>query len=301
MAAQHSRYGDYSTRYRFNGKEQDEATGFYYYGARYYTPSLSRWLSTDPLAEKYQGFSPYNYTLNNPIMLVDPDGRAAIPFGDYFSSKGKYLGSDGIDDGKVYISQGNKKSFLTSSNQEVPGGLASLGGIKMSLILTNNKSSHRFSPDTKGGLHEVRVDIDLDGLTSFTSGRKVTVDPVTNIASGGVSVLDVMLRGVDTSKSDIVGHSHPTKTIVEGGKAFTFDALTPTNADKSDFKNRDINFISGNIESNPVTKNADGTFITSNNKQGAVFYNRQGTQGLKIDIKTINKILSNYEMGKLKR
>ena len=75
MAAQHSRYGDYSTRYKFNGKEQDQATGFYYYGARYYAPSLSRWLSTDPLAEKYQGFSPYNYTLNNPIMLVDPDGR----------------------------------------------------------------------------------------------------------------------------------------------------------------------------------------------------------------------------------
>ena len=76
MAAQHSRYGDYSTRYRFNGKEQDEATGFYYYGARYYAPSLSRWLSTDPLAEKHQGFSPYNYTLNNPIMFVDPDGRS---------------------------------------------------------------------------------------------------------------------------------------------------------------------------------------------------------------------------------
>jgi len=80
MAAQHSRYGDYSTRYRFNGKEQDEATGFYYYGARYYAPSLSRWLSTDPLAEKYQGFSPYNYTLNNPVIMIDPDGQYPIYF-----------------------------------------------------------------------------------------------------------------------------------------------------------------------------------------------------------------------------
>jgi len=79
MAAQHSRYGDYSTRYKFNGKEQDQATGFYYYGARYYEPSLSRWLSTDPLAEKYQGFSPYNYTLNNPVRFVDPDGRYPWP------------------------------------------------------------------------------------------------------------------------------------------------------------------------------------------------------------------------------
>ena len=78
MAAQHSRYGDYSTRYRFNGKEQDEDTGFYYYGARYYTPSLSRWLSIDPLAEKYQGMSPYAYVANNPIMYIDPDGQRIV-------------------------------------------------------------------------------------------------------------------------------------------------------------------------------------------------------------------------------
>ena len=88
MAAQHSRYGDYSTRYRFNGKEQDQATGFYYYGARYYAPSLSRWLSTDPLAEKYQGFSPYNYTLNNPVMLVDPDGMRVKKGEDWIRKKG---------------------------------------------------------------------------------------------------------------------------------------------------------------------------------------------------------------------
>ncbi|MGO3708257.1 MAG: SpvB/TcaC N-terminal domain-containing protein [Mesonia hippocampi] len=290
----------YNSPYKFNAKELDEETGNYYYGARYYNPKWSMWLTVDPLAEKFPSWSPYNYTLQNPIVFIDPDGRAAIPFGDYFNSKGKYLGSDGIDDGKVYISQGNKRNFLTASNQEIPGGLASLGGIRTSLTLTNNPSSHRYSPDTKGGLHEVRVDIDLDGVTSFTSGGKVTVDPATNVASGEVNAFDVMMSGVDTSKSDIVGHSHPTKTIVEGGNSYTFDALSPSNADKADFKNRDINFISGNIESNPVTKNPDGTFNIPNNKQGAVFYNRQGTQGLKINIKTINNILSNYEMGKLK-
>jgi len=88
MAAQHSRYGDYSTRYSFNGKEQDEATGFYYYGARYYAPSLSRWLRTDPLAEKYQGFSPYNYTLNNPVRFVDPDGMQVKKGEDWIRKKG---------------------------------------------------------------------------------------------------------------------------------------------------------------------------------------------------------------------
>ena len=74
MAAQHAG-GDYATRYKFNGKELDPETGYYYYGARYYDPVVSRWLSVDPLAEKYPGLSPYNYTANNPVMLVDPDGR----------------------------------------------------------------------------------------------------------------------------------------------------------------------------------------------------------------------------------
>src|SRR5699024_1905644 len=62
--------------YKFNGKELDDETGNYYYGARYYNPKWSIWLSVDPLAGDYPGWSPYNYTLQNPVKLVDPDGRS---------------------------------------------------------------------------------------------------------------------------------------------------------------------------------------------------------------------------------
>ena len=41
--------------YKFNGKEKDEETGLYYYGARYYSPELSMWLSVDPMSDKYPG------------------------------------------------------------------------------------------------------------------------------------------------------------------------------------------------------------------------------------------------------
>ena len=78
MMEQHSYTGDYTNRYKFNGKELDEETGFYYYGARYYNPKFSIWLSTDPLAEKFPNVSPYVYCINNPINVIDPDGRDII-------------------------------------------------------------------------------------------------------------------------------------------------------------------------------------------------------------------------------
>jgi RHS repeat-associated protein len=61
--------------YRFNGKEVDEETGLAYYGARYYDNQLSMWLSVDPLAGKYPSYSPYVFTVNNPVKYIDPDGR----------------------------------------------------------------------------------------------------------------------------------------------------------------------------------------------------------------------------------
>jgi RHS repeat-associated protein len=64
------------TPYLFNGKELDEETGLYYYGARYYDPRTSIWQSVDPLAEKFTEWSPFNYTEDNPVRNIDPDGRS---------------------------------------------------------------------------------------------------------------------------------------------------------------------------------------------------------------------------------
>ncbi len=48
-------------RYKFTGKERDTETNYDYFGARYYDSDLGRWLTPDPLADKYPGWSPYNY------------------------------------------------------------------------------------------------------------------------------------------------------------------------------------------------------------------------------------------------
>ena len=70
------RNGSWSSPYLFNAKELDEETGLYYYGARYLDPTGTRWLSVDPLFEKYVGMTPYGYCAGNPVKLVDVDGKA---------------------------------------------------------------------------------------------------------------------------------------------------------------------------------------------------------------------------------
>ena len=61
--------------YKFNGKQFDEETGLYYYGARYLNPVTSLWYGVDPMAEKYNSIGGYVYCIGNPLKNTDPDGR----------------------------------------------------------------------------------------------------------------------------------------------------------------------------------------------------------------------------------
>jgi len=60
-------------RYRYTGKERDEETGLYYYGARYYVAWLGRWTSSDPLGIS-DGINLYSYVHNNPLKNIDKQG-----------------------------------------------------------------------------------------------------------------------------------------------------------------------------------------------------------------------------------
>jgi RHS repeat-associated protein len=67
--------GGKESNYLYNGKEFQEDLDWYDYGARFYDPSLARFTTVDPWAEKYSFQSPYAYAVNNPILFIDKDGK----------------------------------------------------------------------------------------------------------------------------------------------------------------------------------------------------------------------------------
>ncbi|HOB77668.1 MAG: RHS repeat-associated core domain-containing protein [Bacteroidales bacterium] len=73
-------------------KELDNETSYTYFGARYYDSELSGWLSVDPLSDKYPGLSPYIYSADNSVVLVDPNGASINPIYDIETSE--FLGTD---------------------------------------------------------------------------------------------------------------------------------------------------------------------------------------------------------------
>ena len=61
-------------RYQFTSKKLDAETSLYYFGARYYDAWSGRFNSIDPHADLYHSWSPYVYSLDNPVLLVDQTG-----------------------------------------------------------------------------------------------------------------------------------------------------------------------------------------------------------------------------------
>ena len=61
-------------RFKYNGKELEEETGWSDFGARQYDRWSGRWMGMDPLGDLRNWVSPYNFVQNNPINRVDPDG-----------------------------------------------------------------------------------------------------------------------------------------------------------------------------------------------------------------------------------
>ena len=103
--------------YKFNGKQFDEETGLYYYGARYLNPMASIWYGVDPLAEKYQTAGGFVYCIDNLVKLVDPNGKKILPtlYNKVNRGHNKAEGSD-YRSNKTYMSAMKRFASTTYGN-----------------------------------------------------------------------------------------------------------------------------------------------------------------------------------------
>lgn len=116
-----------STTYAFgfSGKEKQmevsSSGDVYDYGARMYEARLGRWLSMDALVRKFPSVTPYAYSDNSPISLIDMNGDEPEPSFHFKMLYGSYYSSLLKTPGYQFILEhyGNKKYTLEVDDSEI--------------------------------------------------------------------------------------------------------------------------------------------------------------------------------------
>ena len=117
-------YTTTKTRKTYIGKERDDESYLGDFGVRKYDYAAGRFTSPDVLWEKYMGCSPYNYCMNNPISLLDANGRNAGMRVDEVNKiltiEAVYVYNDFKDNSKVDIERAEEA--LNKANYSVSEG-----------------------------------------------------------------------------------------------------------------------------------------------------------------------------------
>lgn len=181
----------------YTGKQEDKATGLSYFGARWYDPTIGRFMGIDPVGFKegnIHSFNRYAYVSNNPYKYVDPDGRARrdIAFKITFSGGGGgggqwgpgFSGAAGkVTSGGAGKVTGNTKKSATKS-VHVPKVGDRVYRVWGGEAGANGRSWSRTDPKTVDNYR------DAAGLPNQNSGRFVTEGTLTN--TKGVAQRDAL-------------------------------------------------------------------------------------------------------------
>jgi len=197
---------------------------------KYLAEFSSRWLSPDPLAEKYYSVSPYVYCHNNPVNRIDPDGRA-----DFWNEKGKVIGNDGVDNNKVYVI---RKEALSKEDYKTTTSFikANKGNAKAfssnETVYTNSIEIEGSSSARQAMVTEISKDNGSGGTKDANNreyGGTVKNGVVTTATPGDVANPKTdATASITLPSGSSTFHSHPSGEIVDGSPIGTLGGSTTT-------------------------------------------------------------------------
>jgi len=146
----------------FNGMMKDDEIhgndNSYDFGARIFDARVGRWLSIDPMEQEFPQWSPYHFSLDNPVQFFDPDGESPI------SALVKYLVKKGVKEGLKKFTEKQIKGRLQNYMTK---GMGKQLSKDLDDILTGLDSEW-----WEIGIELIPVAGDIYGATKF--GKKLT-------------------------------------------------------------------------------------------------------------------------------
>lgn len=218
--------------YKFSGKQRDAESGLDYFGARFYSDNIGRFMSPDwstsedPVPHSAltdpQTLNLYAYVGNNPLNKIDSDGHAS----GWFSGWVETSIEEAYDQylytvlGRGRLSPPRRRTGV-AQEQSAQGLAAQVPGqVKTAIMNSVNASNAPSGADTTGGFHEE------GGIAGTNSSGELVISPAlpgpashSGSATESLTPADPNLAGTITDLT-VSWHVHPSGRNASGGLAW---------------------------------------------------------------------------------
>ncbi len=185
--------------YKFTGKEADAENNLQYFGARYYDNRVGKFTAIDPyglqvskvigMLSDPQSLNGYVYSRNNPVILVDPDGRDWHTFGQGLASPFVYAYQHPLETVATV-------AVVVAVASVAPVAVAVLGTVAGSVAIGTALGNAANAPDANTRDYYLGAAVSNTALTAVAvkgAGTLSTPKPVS--ASTGIADDALVVRG----------------------------------------------------------------------------------------------------------
>jgi RHS repeat-associated protein len=207
--------GNPSNKYLYNGKEIQEETDWYDYGARMYDPVVGRFFTQDRFAEMYLDFTPYQYGANNPILYIDVNGDSisvAEQYRDLFNKAlqsvfGENTSNFSYSSSNMLIYNGDKKNLTKKQKKAFKGLNKIMGEEKTTSVVFENSTTvygTTYNASNYGGGVSIMPENSNTILVDPNVSTSMNVNEVLPAYfSESNKVLDLPMEGITTRQTSI--------------------------------------------------------------------------------------------------